>query len=72
MLFYRYFCSRCNSLQLATRVTEIRSLPPVLHVSVLRFVYDFTILERKKSKLPLRFPPYLDMNPFITLDEQPN
>ncbi|KAI5119495.1 hypothetical protein M0805_009519 [Coniferiporia weirii] len=61
----RYLCSVCESLQDATRHTEIRSLPSVLHISLLRFVYDLTTYERKKSKLPLKFPPYLNMNPFL-------
>ncbi|EJD02420.1 cysteine proteinase [Fomitiporia mediterranea MF3/22] len=61
----KYMCAICDSLQDATRYTEIRGLPPVLHISLLRFVYDFATFERKKSKLPLRFPPYLDMKPFL-------
>ena len=30
-----------------------------------RFVYDLATLERRKSKLPLKFPPFLDMRPFV-------
>ena len=37
-----------------------------MHISVLRFVYDTNTFERKKSKLPLKFPPFLDMRPFVT------
>ena len=37
----------------------------MLHISVLRFVYDTATYERKKSKLPLKFPPFLDMRPFL-------
>lgn len=65
MLLSRYLCSVCEELQNATRYTEIRSLPPVLHISLLRFVYDLTTFERKKSKLPLKFPPHLNMAPFL-------
>ena len=61
----RYLCSVCEELQNATRYTEIRSLPPVLHISLLRFVYDLATFERKKSKSPLKFPPYLNMAPFL-------
>ncbi|KAL5489782.1 hypothetical protein ACEPAI_4614 [Sanghuangporus weigelae] len=67
----KYLCSVCEGLQNATRYTEIRSLPPVLHISLLRFVYDLTTYERKKSKLPLKFPPYLNMKPFL-LSSDPN
>ncbi|TFK42426.1 hypothetical protein BDQ12DRAFT_644097 [Crucibulum laeve] len=61
----QYFCSQCNGLQDATRYTEIRELPPVLHFSLLRFVYDFNTMERKKSKHSISFPYTLDMNKFI-------
>lgn len=60
----KYSCSGCNSLQDATRYTEIRSLPPVLHFSVMRFVFDFDTMERKKSKSSISFPRTLDMSKF--------
>ncbi|KAG1827163.1 cysteine proteinase [Suillus subaureus] len=60
----KYLCSRCESLQDATRYTELRNLPPVLHFSLLRFVYDFASMERKKSKHNLLFPTTLDMDQF--------
>ena len=28
-------------------------------------MYDLTTLERKKSKLPLKFPPFLDMRTIV-------
>jgi ubiquitin carboxyl-terminal hydrolase 48 len=62
---FRYFCSRCNSLQDATRYTELRQLPPVLHFSLLRFIYDFNSMERKKSKHAVSFPTSLDMRYFL-------
>ena len=62
---HRYLCYNCKSLQDATRYTELRSLPPVLHISLLRFVYDFATYERRKSKIPLKIPPYLNMKPFL-------
>lgn len=61
----KYLCSRCESLQDATRYTELRNLPPVLHFSLLRFVYDFASMERKKSKHNLLFPTTLDMDQFV-------
>ncbi|KAG8217868.1 hypothetical protein J3R82DRAFT_6034 [Butyriboletus roseoflavus] len=65
----RYSCSNCASLQDATRYTELRSLPPVLHFSLLRFVYDFDSMERKKSKHNLLFPKVLDMSKFVKADK---
>ncbi|KAF4614469.1 hypothetical protein D9613_002689 [Agrocybe pediades] len=61
----QYFCSRCESLQDATRYTELRKLPPVLHFSLLRFVYDVSTMVRKKSKHSITFPLLLDMKKFI-------
>ncbi|CAA7271556.1 unnamed protein product [Cyclocybe aegerita] len=63
----QYFCSRCEVLQDATRYTELRQLPPVLHFSLLRFVYDISTMERKKSKHSISFPLVLDMNKFLGL-----
>lgn len=62
---YRYLCARCDSLQDAERLTELTHLPPVLHFSILRFVYDFDTMERKKSKQAISFPEQLDMGQFI-------
>ncbi|KAJ8496755.1 hypothetical protein ONZ45_g12333 [Pleurotus djamor] len=61
----QYFCSQCNSLQDATRYTELRELPPVLHFSLLRFVYDLTSMERKKSKQTIAFPKTIDMARYL-------
>ncbi|KAF8798163.1 cysteine proteinase [Phlegmacium glaucopus] len=61
----QYFCSQCKSLQDATRYTELRKLPPVLHFSLLRFIYDVSTMERKKSKHSIAFPTILDMGKFL-------
>ena len=64
----RYRCSSCDSLQDATRYTVLRNLPPVLHISLLRFVYDVASNERKKSKHSIKFPPHLEMGKYLQLD----
>ncbi|GJJ12668.1 hypothetical protein Clacol_006912 [Clathrus columnatus] len=61
----KYYCANCDSLQDAIRYTKLRRLPPVLHFSVLRFVFDVSTLERKKSKHAIVFPRLLDMSPFM-------
>ncbi|TFY67092.1 hypothetical protein EVG20_g4062 [Dentipellis fragilis] len=61
----QYSCSHCNSLQDATRQVILRKLPPILHFSLLRFVFDLTTMERKKSKHNISFPSVLDMNRFL-------
>lgn len=66
MTFTRYLCAHCDSLQEAKRFTELRELPPVLHFSLLRFVYDLSTMERKKSKHAIRFPKVLDMGQFLS------
>ena len=61
----RYYCAQCNSLQDATRYTELRQLPPVLHFSLLRFVYDVASMERQKSKHIISFPTSINMGQFV-------
>ncbi|KAG6851255.1 hypothetical protein H0H93_011691 [Arthromyces matolae] len=60
----QYFCSQCDALQDATRYIDLQELPPVLHFSLLRFVYDLSTMERRKSKHSILFPMKLDMAPF--------
>ncbi|KAF8511943.1 cysteine proteinase [Hysterangium stoloniferum] len=61
----KYYCTKCDGLQDAIRYTKLRRLPPVLHISVLRFVFDVATLLRKKSKQAIHFPTVLDMSPFL-------
>ena len=63
--FTRYHCSKCQSLEDATRQLVLGRLPPVLHFSLLRFVFDVTTFERKKRKHNVSFPVVLDMNKFL-------
>jgi len=60
----QYHCSRCDSKQDATRYTELTHLPPMLHFSIARFVWDHTG-ERQKSKSVIRYPMAIDMAPFV-------
>ena len=36
----QYYCTQCNSKQNAARYIELHSLPPVLNLQLLRFVFD--------------------------------
>lgn len=36
----RYHCAVCGDKQDASRCIKLKSLPPVLHLQLLRFVYD--------------------------------
>ncbi|KNC69608.1 hypothetical protein SARC_17877, partial [Sphaeroforma arctica JP610] len=49
----------------AERRTTIRSLPPVLHLQIMRFVYDPIIGEKRKVFTKLDFPDVLDMSSLI-------
>jgi len=39
----RYFCNVCREKQDAKRSIKLKSLPPVLHLQLLRFVYDRSV-----------------------------
>ncbi|KAI0293067.1 hypothetical protein BC826DRAFT_1016774 [Russula brevipes] len=68
----KYWCSRCQSLEDATRQLILQKLPPVLHFSLLRFVFDVTTLERKKRKHNVSFPVVLDMDKFVRNQDSTN
>ena len=36
----QYYCTHCNGKQNAARYIELHSLPPVLNLQLLRFVFD--------------------------------
>ena len=36
----QYMCAGCNSKQNASRRIQLRKLPPVLNLQLLRFVFD--------------------------------
>ncbi|KZV97028.1 cysteine proteinase [Exidia glandulosa HHB12029] len=61
----RYHCSFCDSLQDAKRYTELHEIPPVLHFTMARFVWDETG-DRKKCKDAIQFPVSVDMGRFVT------
>ncbi|CUA74929.1 ubiquitin carboxyl-terminal hydrolase 48 [Rhizoctonia solani] len=64
----RYDCSTCGTKQDAFRYLRLTHLPPVLHFSVLRFVFDAKDFSRKKSKHAITFPLSIDMRPFLSED----
>ncbi|CAE7168504.1 unnamed protein product [Rhizoctonia solani] len=62
----RYDCSTCETKQDAFRYLRLTDLPPVLHFSVLRFVFDAKDFSRKKSKHAITFPLSINMRPFLS------
>ncbi|OXG77311.1 ubiquitin carboxyl-terminal hydrolase 48 [Cryptococcus neoformans var. grubii Br795] len=52
----KYFCPSCLSKRRATRRQLPVVLPPVIHFSLLRFVFDLKSMSRKKSKASIKYP----------------
>ncbi|KAL4227011.1 CDC5 cell division cycle 5-like protein [Mactra antiquata] len=60
----KYMCSYCNTKQDATRAIELKSLPPVLNLQLLRFVFDIKTGCKKKLNSCIQFPDVLDMTEY--------
>ncbi|XP_070564811.1 LOW QUALITY PROTEIN: ubiquitin carboxyl-terminal hydrolase 40-like [Ptychodera flava] len=60
----QYKCEKCQKLVDATKGAKLRTLPPILTVSLLRFSYDFVKFERYKETGKFTFPMELDMAPY--------
>jgi uncharacterized UBP type Zn finger protein len=50
----KYACGNCGNLQDATRQVKLESLPPVLNIQLLRFVYDLKTCTKKKLKTKIK------------------
>ena len=61
----KYMCSKCNGKQDATRAIELKSLPPVLNLQLLRFVFDVKTGSKKKLNSCIQFPDVLDMTEYL-------
>ncbi len=62
----QYHCSHCDAKCDASRAMQLKRLPPILHFSMMRFVYDVKSGTRKKSKAAIRFPPRIDMGEYLS------
>ncbi|XP_046671625.1 ubiquitin carboxyl-terminal hydrolase 48-like isoform X2 [Homalodisca vitripennis] len=60
-----YSCPVCQVKQEACRFIKLCSLPPVLNLQLLRFVFDREKGQRKKLKTVVQFPETLDMKDFV-------
>ncbi|XP_052772606.1 ubiquitin carboxyl-terminal hydrolase 40-like isoform X2 [Mya arenaria] len=60
----QYQCSKCNKLVDAEKGAKLRSLPPILTVSLLRFSFDYVKLERFKETRKFTFPKIINMAPY--------
>ncbi|GAA5968088.1 hypothetical protein JCM11641_003725 [Rhodosporidiobolus odoratus] len=66
----QYFCDGCKAKQDASRRSAITSLPPVLHFSIIRFVWNMKDFSRQKSQHAISYPLQLNMRQFLPLNAQ--
>ena len=63
-------CSHCSAKHDATRQMALLTLPPVLTLQLLRFVYDLATGTKKKVNAAVRFPARIDLSQFVDPDER--
>ncbi|KAJ9575792.1 hypothetical protein L9F63_007333, partial [Diploptera punctata] len=61
----RYLCTVCKSKQDATRSINLDTLPPVLNLQLMRFVFDRQKGCKKKLNSYLQFPETLNMSSYL-------
>ncbi|XP_020857500.1 ubiquitin carboxyl-terminal hydrolase 48-like [Phascolarctos cinereus] len=61
----RYFCKNCQSKQNATRKIRLLSLPCILNLQLMRFVFDRQMGHKKKLNTYIGFSELLDMEPYM-------
>lgn len=62
----QYMCQKCNKKQNATRSIVLKSLPPVLNLQLLRFVFESGV--KKKLSSCIQFPDILDLRDLVCDD----
>ncbi|KAL1139921.1 hypothetical protein AAG570_006898 [Ranatra chinensis] len=60
-----YSCSTCQDKQEAARFIRLQSLPPVLNLQLMRFIYDRQKGHKKKLNSSFQFPDSLDMSIYL-------
>ncbi|CAI9727683.1 ubiquitin carboxyl-terminal hydrolase 40-like [Octopus vulgaris] len=61
----KYYCNPCQKLVIAKKGAKLRSLPPIMSFSLLRFSYDFVKMQRFKETGKFTFPKFIDMSAFV-------
>lgn len=61
----QYFCDQCQSKRDARRITQLDTLPPVLNLQLLRFIYDRNTGSKKKLSSRIKFYEQLDLNKYV-------
>ncbi|ESO85194.1 hypothetical protein LOTGIDRAFT_130809 [Lottia gigantea] len=65
----RYLCRYCQEKQDATRAIRLDTIPPVLNLQILRFIFDKKTGHKKKLNSFLQFPDTLDMSKYLHTDK---
>ncbi|XP_071805527.1 ubiquitin carboxyl-terminal hydrolase 48-like [Asterias amurensis] len=65
----QYLCDCCKTKQNATRRIQLLSLPPVLNIQLLRFIFDRQTGTKKKLNSFIQFPEVLDMTPYLPKED---
>ena len=55
----QYYCSNCQCKTDAVRKVEIETLPTLLYIKLMRYVFDRELMSKKKLKSDVVFPPKL-------------
>ena len=66
----QYYCDNCARKSNAKRMTKLDSLPPVLNLQLLRFVYDRNSGYKKKLSTKIKFSELLDLKSFSETNKQ--
>uniref|UniRef100_UPI0035900788 ubiquitin carboxyl-terminal hydrolase 40 isoform X2 n=1 Tax=Myxine glutinosa TaxID=7769 RepID=UPI0035900788 len=65
-----YHCTVCARLVAATKESKLRSLPPFLTLSLLRFNFDAVKCKRYKETGPFTFPLHLHTGPYCEVAKE--
>lgn len=64
----QYRCEHCNNeYRDAEKYSQLKTLPPILTFSLLRFAYDLKTFQRYKETSRFEFPLEIDLDEFITV-----
>lgn len=63
----QYFCQLCQRKVKATRQIQLKRLPPVLNIQLMRFIYDRSTGQKKKLSNIVQFPELLDLSEYLGL-----
>ncbi|PVD36729.1 hypothetical protein C0Q70_03716 [Pomacea canaliculata] len=68
----QYMCDTCSSKQNAVRSIRLQTLPPVLNLQLLRFVFDVKKGQKKKLNTYVQFGDILDMSRYLDQPDLPD